>query len=63
MNHQMIIMQIAQIETLFINENIFIECFGLPKEKYALQLTKKIFINIGSRLYLFIIVNFFFKIM
>ena len=32
MNHEMIIMQIAQTETLPIDENILIELSGLPKK-------------------------------
>ena len=32
MNHQIIIMQIAQIEILSIDKNIFIKYFGLPKK-------------------------------
>ncbi len=37
----MTIMQIAQTETLPIDENVLI---GLPKKRYALQLTKKFLI-------------------
>ena len=32
MEYWMIIMQIAQTETLLIDENIFIGLYGLPKE-------------------------------
>ena len=58
----MIIMQIAQTETLPTDENIFIGLSGLPKKRYALQLTKKLILQVSAAdfTYLFTIVDFFF---
>ena len=57
----MTIMQIAQTETLPIDENIFVGLSGLPK-KGALQLTRISSTSIASRIHIFPIAAFFFEI-